>query len=72
MRPGGGRVRRSIPVRPRCCLSKGRLQLRSVHSRTPWVSSGSFGCFRSIPVLPGGRRVRRSIPVHPRGRSVRS
>ena len=36
----------------------GFVQVPSVHSRTPWGSSSSFLCVRSIPVRPGGRRVR--------------
>ena len=31
--------------------------VRSVHSRSPWGSSGSFVFVRYIPVRPGGRRV---------------
>ena len=35
-----------------------RVGVRSVLSRAPWGSSGSFVCVRSIPVFPAGRRVR--------------
>ena len=33
------------------------VQVRSVHFRAPWASSGMCGCVRSIHVDPGGRRV---------------
>ena len=63
---------RSIPMRrpgvrgvPSCAFGPfpfplgvyGFVRVGSVHSHSPWVSSCSFGCVRSIPVHPACHRV---------------
>ena len=58
------RIRTNPPI-VRCgrCISVrhcvvGLVQVPLVHCHTPYRSSGSFGCVRSIPVRPEGIRVR--------------